>query len=104
MLRIQETIVKSLIGLVGGNQDRPLVKYSPEWLQSLSDAELYRVREPIRKQAKYGPGYDPWAERVLDAIDEEEIRRMYIQYRREHPNPTTHHYHSEHGWHLPEDD
>lgn len=78
------------------------VKYSPEWFRTISDEELYREREPIRIKARCSGTYNPHAETLLDAFDDESIRRMNIQYMKEHPNPK--HYHSEHGWYLSETD
>ena len=101
-MTIQEFFRKSMAGLFAGNQKMPPAKYSPEWFHTIPDAELIREREPIRKRAIYGPGYDPWAERTLDQFNVEEIRRMNIRDLIEHPNPKPRH--SEHGWYLPEDD
>ena len=101
-MTIRETIHKSLMGLFAGNQVKSPVKYSTEWFHTIPDSEFFREREPIRIRAKYGPGYDPWAEQALEAFDREEIRRMNIRYLRDHPNPKPRH--SEHGWYLPEDD
>ena len=97
------TVLKTIGGIAGvlflWNQTKR-IPYTRRWFETVSDEELSKRREPIRKKAVYDGDPTSWS--LLEMIDREQIRRATERFEREHPNAQPRH--REHGWYLPNDE
>ena len=101
---MKNSMLNNVFGI--GREIRKVMKkkpkvYSREWVNSVSEEEFYRERENLRQAYLSG---DTVAWTIMKNLDRFLSEMQHEKWLREHPGEEIHIYHTEHGYHLSEDD